>query len=143
MKTLIIYHSNKGTTRKFAENIAGFMGRFKSNTVVKTIEEANIQDINSCDLLVLGCWTKGRFLQGQQPQKEWVDFVQKLPSLEGKETILFTTYKIRTGSMFQNMKNYLLPKGYKIRSSIKSRSGELNFNSAVAIKYAMNYKEAI
>lgn len=143
MKTLIIYHSKKGTTQRFAENIARFINRLRSNTVVKSIKEVDIHDVNTCDLLVLGCWTKGRFLQGQQPEQEWIDFVQQLPAAEGKETILFTTYKIRTGSMFQNMKNYLLPKGYTVRSSIKSRFGNLNFNSAVAIKYAVNYKEAV
>src|SRR5512145_2351022 len=106
MKTLIIYHSQNGTTKKYAEKIGRYIETFNGKATVKSIKEATAEDVQSCDLLILGCWTSGMFLFGQKPDKEWVEFANNLPSIEGKETVLFTTFKTATGSMFRNMKKH-------------------------------------
>jgi flavodoxin len=139
MKTLIIYHSQNGTTKKYAEKIGRYIETFNGKATVKSIKEATAEDVQSSDLLILGCWTSGMFLFGQKPDKEWVEFANNLPSIEGKETVLFTTFKIATGSMFRNMKKHLEPKGYKILGSMKSRNGKMDYYSFVALKFAYNY----
>lgn len=140
MEALIIYHSKKGTTKKYAEKIGRYIHTLHGKATVKSIGEATSQEIKTCDLLVLGCWTNGMYLFGQKPDQEWVDFVDKLPQAEGKETVLFTTYKIATGSMFRNMKKHLEPKGFKILGSMKSSNGKMDYYSFVALKFACNYK---
>jgi flavodoxin len=139
MKALIIYNSQKGTTKKYAEKIGRYIETFDGKAVVKSINEATAMDVKSCDLLILGTWTSGRFLFGQKPDKAWLDFANRLPRIEGKETVLFTTYKIATGSMFRNMKKELEPKGYKILGCMKSREGKMDYYSFVALKFAYNY----
>jgi flavodoxin len=145
MKALIVYQSKKGTTKEYAEKIAHYIKKIDDSTLVlvKGITETSAQDIRSCDLLLLGCWTKGRFLIGQKPDQEWINFTQNLPRGENKETVLFTTYTIFTGSMFRNMKKYLLPRGYKVISSMKSKGGMMNYYSFTALKYALNYNNSV
>lgn len=142
MKALIVYHSKHGKTKRFAENIGKYINKLSGSVVVKSIDNTSIDDINACDLLVLGCWTSGKWLFGQKPEQAWIDFAQRLPKVENKETVLFTTYWLTTGSMFRNMKNLLLPKGYKILSSIKSRNAEMDYYSVTALRYAYKYRMA-
>ena len=142
MKTLIVYHSKHGKTKRFAENIAKYINKLKGSVVVKSISETSTDDINKCDLLVLGCWTSGKWFFGQEPEQAWIDFAKRLPKADNKETVLFTTYWIATGSMFRKMKHLLLPKGYKILSSIKSRNGQMDYYSITAIRYAYKYRLA-
>jgi flavodoxin len=138
MKALIVYHSRKGTTRKFAEKIAERLFNKNVDVITKDIEEATHDDLEKCDILYMGSWTNGRFLFNQKPAQEWVNFAAQLPKAENKKTVLFTTYTIKTGSIFRNMKKYIMPKGYKVIGSMKSRNGKLNYYSDVILRYSLN-----
>ena len=136
MKALIVYYSKNDTTRRFAETIADLV-RSKFNVLsLKSIDETTSADIANCDVLYLGCWTSGMFF-GQKPEQPWIDFVSKAPSLIGKKTVLFTTYKLSTGNMFRRMKQYLQPKGYKVIGSMKSHDGNLNYNTLAVLRYSV------
>jgi len=137
MEALIVYYSKKGTTRRFAEAIAYQVHKRVEEVNVKNIEDVTPQDIINSDILYLGCWTSGLFFFGQKPEKEWVDFVSKMPKLEGKKTVLFTTYLFRTGSMFRNMKKYLEPKGYGVIGSMKSSNGKFDYFSNGVLRYSL------
>lgn len=138
MKTLIVYQSKKGTTKKYAEEIAKRVKRTYGNVTVKSVEETSPADIGECDLLFLGSRTVGKYIFGQKPDQQWMDFANKLPTVAGKKTVLFTTYDIATGKMFQHMKQPLLPKGYKVIGSMKSSSGNIDYFSASVLRYAMD-----
>jgi flavodoxin len=138
MKALVVYHSRKGTTRKFAEKIAEKLYNKKVDVITKDIEETTNEDLVNCDILYMGSWTNGTFLFNQKPDQLWVNFAESLPKAENKKTVLFTTYTIKTGSMFRNMKKYILPKGYKVVGSMKSRNGKLDYYSNVILKYSLN-----
>jgi flavodoxin len=140
METLIVYNSKKGNTQKFAEEIAKRVRKINGHVIVKSIDNTSSEDIHSADLLFLGSPTYGKFLFGQKPDTEWVEFVEKLPIHPGKKAVLFTTYVLSTGSMFHEMKKYLSPKGYHIAASMKSRNGRLDYYSIAALKYAIGYK---
>jgi len=138
MRALIVYHSRKGTTRKFAEKIAEKLFSKNVEVITKDIEKTTHSDLENCDILYMGSWTNGRFLFNQKPAHEWVNFAEKLPKADNKKTVLFTTYSLKTGSMFRNMKKYILPKGYKVIGSMKSRNGKMNYYSDVILRYSLN-----
>lgn len=138
MKALVVYQSRKGTTRNFAEKIAKKIENKNHHVTTKNIEETTNDDLVSCDILFMECWTNGKFLFFQKPDLPWIKFASKLPDTHNKKTVLFTTYTIRTGSMFRNMKKHILPKGYKVIGSMKSRNGKLDHYSNIILKYSLN-----
>jgi len=125
-KALIIYHSRTGTTKKFGFAIRDFL--LASEIEAKAIPIQNFvpQDLNNIEIILLGCWTSGLFVLMQHPEKEWVEFAQKLPDLTGKKIGLFTTYKLLTGSMFANMSKHLKTKSSNIGLNLKSRGINLS-----------------
>jgi flavodoxin len=138
MKALVVYHSKNGTTQKMAREISEQLRKGNVDVKVGSIHEVTQRDIEEADKLYLGCWTSGHTVFGQKPEQTWIDFASRIPDSKGKQTVLFTTYKIATGSMFRRMKQYIQPKGYKVIGSIKSRSGKLNYYSDVILKYSLN-----
>ena len=137
MEALVVYYSKNGTTRKFAEAIAYQLKKRVEDIQIKSIEEVTPHDIISCDLLYLGCWTSGKFIFSQKPERAWVDFVRNLPTAAGKRTVLFTTYRFTTGSMFRKMKALLVPKGYHVIGSMKSRNGKFDYFSNGVLRYSL------
>lgn len=139
MKTLIVYQSRKATTKKFAEEIAKRVQKLYGNVTLKSIEETTASDIQQSDLLFLGGRTAGKYIFGQKPDQEWVEFTKRMPGANGKKTVLFTTYDISTGKVFKHMKDQLAPKGYHVAGSMKSTNGKLDYFSAGVLKYALDY----
>jgi len=125
-KAAIIYHSKRGTTQKFAAEIAFYLKKKGIETKVSSVQKFKSQDIADVDYLFLGCWTSGLFFFMQHPEKEWVEFAQSLPRGLKAKTALFTTYKIRTGSMFRNMQKQLAGKTSIAECELQSRNGELS-----------------
>jgi flavodoxin len=125
-QAIILYQSKTGITKKYAEEI----GQFLSEKGVKAtiLPVADYQDglTEKADLVFMGCWTAGLMLFLQHPVKTWNDFAHKLPSLKGKKAVLFTTYKLATGSMFKNMRKHLGDKGTDLSLELKSRNGKLS-----------------
>ena len=125
-KALIIHHSKTGTTRKLGTEIAEFCKQKEIEVKVVSIDEFKRQDLDKADYLFLGCWTHGYFLFNQHPDKKWVEFANQLPVINNKQVVLFTTYKIATGSMFRKMKERLKCDSKFIKLELKSRNGKLN-----------------
>ena len=70
----------------------------------------------------------------QHPDKKWVDFAAKLPSMPDVKVALFTTYKILTGSMFRNMYKQLKGKFATPSLDLKSRNGLLSEEDKQALE---------
>jgi len=126
-KAVIIYRSKTGTTKKLGERIYDYLHANGILANIGSIDEIDYQDLLAYDYFFLGCWTSGLLLFMQRPEKTWIDFAQKLPVLNRERTILFTTYKLRTGSMFSEMRKHLRfaddsNKFYEV----KSRNGQLD-----------------
>ncbi len=125
-KAIIIYRSKTGITRGLGENISLFLEEHDIVTEIMTLNEARDISFQNYDYVFLGCWTSGLFLFFQKPEKSWVEFAKKIPRLDCAKTILFTTYKVRTGSMFRNMRKHLLLSGsLKNMIEIASRNENL------------------
>jgi flavodoxin len=125
-KAAIIYHSKRGTTQKYAAEIAFYLKKKGIESKVTSVQKFNNKDIIDVDYIFLGCWTSGLFFFLQHPEKEWVKFAKSLPENLAAKTALFTTYKIRTGSMFRNMQKQLVGKTLIPECKLQSRDGELS-----------------
>jgi len=127
MKTaVVIYHSKTGTTKKYAEEISKYLQTKGLDTQVTSIQAYSEDMLNNVDYVLFGCWTNGLMVIRQHPEKIWVDFAAKLPSMPGVKIALFTTYKILTGSMFRNMYKQLKDKFAAPSLELKSRNGFLS-----------------
>jgi len=68
-----------------------------------------------------------------------VEFTRKLPDTKGVTTVLFTTYKLLTGSMFRNMQKHLkYVSGTAPLPVIKSRNGLLTEEGRTLLKQILN-----
>ena len=127
MKTaVIIYHSKTGTTKKYAEEIANYLKSKGISTRLSSIQTFQENLLSETDFVFLGCWTNGLMFILQHPDREWKDCAAKRPSMPSTKLILFTTYKILTGSMFRNMYQQLKEKFLEPLLEIKSRNGFLS-----------------
>ena len=127
MKTAVIfYHSKTGTTKKYAEEIASYLKSKGISTRLSSIQTFQENLLSDSDFVFLGCWTNGLMFILQHPDREWKDFAARLPSMPSTKLILFTTYKILTGSMFRNMYHQIKEKFSEPSLELKSRNGFLS-----------------
>lgn len=135
-KAAIIYHSKRGTTQKYAAEIAFYLKKKGIESKVTSVQKFISNDIEDVDYIFFGCWTSGLFVIFQHPEKEWIQFAKLLPQNLTAKTALFTTYKLRTGSMFRNMKKHLQGKTLDASLLLQSRDGELSeFNKNIIDKF--------
>jgi flavodoxin len=139
-KALIIHHSKTGTTKKLGTEIAELCEQKGIEAKVVSIDEFIRQDLVKIDYLFLGCWTQGLFLFNQHPDKRWVEFANLLSVINNKNVVLFTTYKIATGSMFRKMKEHLKCDSKFIKLELKSRNGKLNESGLELLATIINHK---
>lgn len=125
-QAVIIYQSKTGVTKKYAEEIGRFLSEKGMNTTVLPVADYHDGLTDKADIVFMGCWTSGLMLFLQHPEKAWNDFAKNIPSLKGKKAVLFTTYKLATGSMFKNMRKQLGDKGTDLSLELKSRNGKLS-----------------
>ncbi|MBI9052646.1 MAG: hypothetical protein JEY96_02445 [Bacteroidales bacterium] len=122
---LIIHHSKTGTTRQFGNEIKLYCLGKGINANIIPIEEYKKEDLDGIDYLFLGSWTQGLVFFAQHPDKLWKQFAQSILIPKKCKVILFTTYKVLTGSMFTKMKKYLGTYIQNVILEIKSRNGFL------------------
>ena len=124
-KATIIVNSKTGTTRQYAEEINKYLKSKGLDTQVTSIQAYSQDMLNNVDYVFFCCCTNGLMVILQHPDKLWVEFTAKLPSIPDVKVALFTTYKILTGSMFRNMYKQLKGKFPAPSLELKSRNGFL------------------
>ena len=140
MKASIIYNSKRGTTKAYAEEIGKFLEENGVENQVESIDNYKIDNLQSADIIMLGCWTSGLFLFAQHPDKVWKHFAKSLPEVKNKKVCLFTTYKLATGSMFRNMETYLAEKTDKTFLYLRSKSSVLTEDNSNDLKQFLDMK---
>ncbi|MFQ3578861.1 MAG: flavodoxin family protein [Bacteroidales bacterium] len=134
MKKAVIYHQSRtGTTEKMAYSIQEFLKTMAVESKVDSIKKVSVEDTKKADIVCLGCWTHGFFLFAQHPEKIWIEKVQGMPDISNKKIILFTTYKIATGSIFKKMIKYLQGNPQEI-ITLKSKNGAISDEDKNKIK---------
>jgi hypothetical protein len=135
-KALIIYQSKKGKTKRFAESITSFLQAMGLEANVVSVFDCNSLDLHNVTHLFLGCWTRGRFLMGQRPQKEWIQVTERIDSSQFRHIVLFTTYNIATGVMHKSMCQHIHPRISYNPLFFRSRTGQL-FDKHKALLYQL------
>jgi flavodoxin len=127
-KALIVYRSHSGVTRRYGEEIAGFLQSRGVEARVVSVGECDMAALPEVDYLLLGCWTSGMFVVAQHPDQPWMAFVRDMPGATrpGQRVGLFTTYKFVTGSQFPKMRAALSGKAAEPTLELKSRTGHLS-----------------
>ena len=126
MKAHVTYLSKTGITRKYASEIDALLRANQVESVMQNIHDADPANAGEADLVLLGAWCHGLFILLQHPDKPWVAFARQLPDLSGKKVVLFTTYKLATGSMFKKMRNHLKLGENQPVEIFKSKNGSLS-----------------
>lgn len=126
-KAVVLYYSHRGKTAAYAREIAMYLWSKGLNVRLSSVSDAKPEDLQECDYLLSGCWTCGWFVVGQHPHTRWREFARQIRGrMDAAHTLLFTTYRIRTGSMRPRMKRALgIPATQQV-SFLKSRNGRLS-----------------
>jgi len=103
MKACVLYFSQTGNTRKFAEAISDSL----TIPAVFDITATEASVVNDYDVIILGTP-----VHGFNPSKEALAFVERLPEGNGKRAILFCTYRLWKGRTFGKLKKEMKKKGY-------------------------------
>lgn len=125
MKATVLYYSHKGKTAGYARQIAMYLWSKGLDVSLRSISDVEKSQLEGTDFLLLGCWTSGWFVIGQHPHSRWTEFARTLRGAVPEKTLFFTTYKIRTGSMFRRMKEALGLSGATPAIRMQSRTGVL------------------
>lgn len=123
MNTCILYFSQTGNTKKFADAISESLSI--SSVYDMTTNEANI--VKQYDMMILGTP-----VHGFNPSKESVKFVKQLPEANGKKTILFCTYRLWKGRVFGKLKGELKKRGYSTILCVSAKAKEFTDTDFVA-----------
>jgi flavodoxin len=104
MNACVVYFSRTGNTKRFAQAISEIV-----NAPIYDLISISSSVIQNCDLLILGTP-----VEGSSPAKETVTFIENLPTVTGKKTILFCTYRIFGNERtMKKIEKTLEGKGYK------------------------------
>jgi len=123
-KALIIVQNNNNTTKKFGEEIANFLLIRGLAAELIPINSFEPKKLEGADYLLLSGASNGILFS--RTDNEWINFVKRLPTLNGIKTALFATYKIFPGGMFRKMKRYLREKTDNLAFTFKSSDGSLS-----------------
>jgi flavodoxin len=125
MNSCVLYFSQTGNTRKFAETISNSL-EIKAVYDITTAEPAVVKDF---DLIFLGTP-----VHGFSPSKKSLSFVKRLPEGDGKQAILFCTYRLWTGRTFGKLKGETKKKGYSTILTVSAKGKKFtneNFSEAI------------
>ena len=137
---IVLYTSRKGTTKKFAGSIAEYLQSLNISSTLVSENQFDPSVHASAKYWFLGCWTRGRFLMFQRPVKKWIQAIKQIRIVNNDKIALFTTYNIRVGSMFSNMRKYLPATGNMLIPEFKSRNGLLTDDDKLRINEFVRQK---
>lgn len=106
MKTIIIYFSQTGNTKKAAERIRDGINGVTGQCDFVSLEEADASSLAGYDLVGLGCPT----FYYQEPFNVR-DFIEGLPELKGRHWFVFCSHGSVIGNTFPSMVERLRKKG--------------------------------
>ena len=117
MKACVLYFSQTGNTRKFAEAISDSL-KIPAVFDMTTTEPSVVDDF---DVIILGTP-----VHAFNPSKEALAFVERLPEGKGKKTILFCTYRLWKGRTFSKLKKKLKKKNYSTILAVSKKGREFH-----------------
>jgi flavodoxin len=127
MEPCVVYFSRTGNTKRLAKAIAD-----TANAPIYDLTSVAPSTLQTCDLLILGTP-----VEGGSPAKETLAFIESLPKVESKKSILFCTYRLFGNNRTLNaMEKLLTSKGYttvlKVSKKGMKPEKEADFSDVVA-----------
>jgi flavodoxin len=98
MNVAIVYETSTGTTARAAEAMGKQFSAQGHQCQVLSVSKADPTAVAHADLICLGGWVQGLLIVGQHPSGGILKFIDRLESLQGKQVVVFCTYKIAAGS---------------------------------------------
>ncbi len=123
MNACILYFSQTGNTKKFAEAISNSLNIPAVYDI--TSNEPNV--VKQHDMIIFGTP-----VHGFNPSTESVEFVKQLPEGNGKKTILYCTYRLWKGRVFSKLKGELKKRGYSTILCVSAKAKEFTGEDFVA-----------
>ena len=115
MKACVLYFSQTGNTKKFAEAISDAL----ETAAVFDITTTEPTVVDDYDVIIVGTP-----VHGFNPSKEALSFVESLPEGNGKKAALFCTCRLWKGSTFKKLEKELKKKGYSTVSCVSAKAKE-------------------
>ena len=115
MKSCVLYFSQTGNTKKFAEAICDCL----ETNAVFDITAADPMVVQDYDVIIIGTP-----VHGFSSSKEALAFVQSLPDGNGKRAVLFCTCRLWKGRVFGKLKKELEKKGYRTILCVSAKAKE-------------------
>jgi len=115
MNACVLYFSQTGNTRKFAEAISDSL-KIPAVFDITATEPSVVDDF---DVIILGTP-----VHGFNPSKEALAFVERLPEGNGKWAILFCTYRLWKGRTFKKLEKELKKKSYSTILCVSAKGRE-------------------
>jgi NADPH-dependent glutamate synthase beta subunit-like oxidoreductase/flavodoxin len=109
MKSIVIYFSQTGSTKKIAEAIYSGIKSATRQGEITTLRDADVRRLVEFDLIGLGC----PVFEFKTPTN-FKAFIESMPNLEGKHCFLFATHGLDRGMIFRDMGEVLLQKGLTV-----------------------------
>lgn len=134
MNACVLYFSQTGNTRRFAEAISDSL-KIPAVFDMTTTEPSVVDDF---DVLILGTP-----VHGFNPSKESLSFIESLPDGNGKRIILFCTCRLWKGRTFSKLDKELKKKNYSTILAVSKKGREFHkedFSEAIG-KIAEALKE--
>jgi flavodoxin len=125
MNACVLYFSQTGNTRKFAEAISDSL----NIPAVYDITATEPTVVDDFDVIFLGTP-----VHGFRPSVEALAFVERLPDGDGKRAILFCTHRLWKGRTFGKLKKELKKKGYSTLLCVSVKGKEFteeDFSDAI------------
>lgn len=105
MKSIVVYFSLTGNTRKVAEAICSGIRSATGHCEITALRDADADRLVEFDLIGLGCP-----VYGLKAPPNVRAFEERMPTLEGKHCFLFATHGSDRGMVFRDMGELLLQK---------------------------------
>ena len=132
-KVLIVIQNKNSITKKYAEEIEKFLlnrGLIAELIPINSFEPKKLEE---ADYLLVSGWKNGSLFSAKHPDSEWLSFVNKLPTLNGIKTALFTTYHLFSGGIVKSMRKYLGRKTDSLEFAFTSRDGSLTISDKLTL----------
>jgi flavodoxin len=102
MKAALLVESLTGNTWKAAEEIGAKLSQERwSITGLSKVGSPDLSSIEAADIVLIGTWTHGFFIVGQQP---WaLGKIANLPTMRGKKAACFLTFALNAGKSIEKL----------------------------------------
>ena len=102
MKAALLVESLTGNTWKAAEEIGTKLSQERwSITGLSKVGAPDLSSIEQANIVLVGTWTHGFFLVGQQP---WaLSKIANLPTMRGKKAACFLTFALNAGKSIDKL----------------------------------------